>query len=292
MVGELRIFKDVISSIKLKQFVEINGLTVNNRGKLGSTITDHLLSFVPLQYPLSKDGFFDYLIPSKIDSKYQSFLNDNKRGAYWRRVWGGGSMKLFSSIDHNKVYTCFESIKSLKRTSNGTYVILKRDIVDTGDTRVHNYETSSPLLLLQEIRTLVYTDNEPTVNYYGKLSKDKNLSTGQIIKTFGFEIDNITKYNILSSNPHKVHWDKNYAVSIEKYKDIIVPGPYILQLTTHLIEPFLDSPLTNIKYRNVNFIYPGTAVNLVANSKFKTFWLIDKNDPRLIYFILNIEERV
>lgn len=289
MVGKIRIFKDVISSIKLKQFAEINGLTINNRCKIGSDITDHLLSFTPLQYPLSKDGYFDYLMPDKIDNKCLNFLNDYKSGTYLRRVWGGGSLKLFSSIEHDKIYSCIESVKTLKRTSSGIYVTLKRDIIHADDTNTSNHESSSSVLL-QEIRNLVYTDSEPTVSYYDNLTNDRGLLDGQIIKTFAFEIDNVTKYNILSSNPHRVHWDKNYAVNIEKYKDIIVPGPYILQLSTNLIESALGSPLTNIKYRNLNFIYSTTVINLLADSKFKTFWLVDKKDPRLIYFVLNIEE--
>lgn len=288
MVGGSRIFKDVISSIKLKQFIEINGLTRNKSRRFGPNITDHLLSFVPLQCTLSKDGYFDYLIPSKIDNRFQNFHNYDKNGSYLRRVWGGGSMKLFSSINYDKTYSCVETIRTLKRTSNGIYVILKRNIIDNDGTNIDKSST----LLLQEIRTLVYTYSKPNVVYYDKITNNRGFSDGQIIKTFCFETDNIIKYNILSSNPHKIHWDKNYSVNVEKYKDIIVSGPYILQLVTHLIGSVLDSPLTDIKYRNLNFIYPGTEVSLVTDSNCKTFWLTDKNDPRLVYFILTIEERM
>lgn len=264
------VFKDTVSKLRVIQFNSINGL---KRAILSPGITDHLLSFSPIQYPLSRDGYFAYLHPSEVDKRLV------KSKDIYRRLWAGGSMELYSPLHFDEDYSCVEIIKRTRRTSQGMFLTLERKLMD----RTHQ----SPLL--KETRMLAYTKSRPTILNINPLSK-LEVGEKQLIDTFQFNEENILKYNILSSNPHRIHWDRGYCVDVEGYENIIVPGPYILQLTANIIESYMGCKLTNIKYRNINFIYPNTQLNLYYNSKSNIFWLSNKAHPDLIYFTLNVND--
>lgn len=269
--GKVRVFRDTISSLKLRQFRQINGL---NNSSASPSLTDHLLSFSPLQYPLSQDGYFSYLDPCNVDD------NLTKTKPFTRRLWGGGSTELYGPLQFDKVYTCLERIKKVRETSHGVYITLSRTILDESVTNV------TPLS--KEVRTLVYTNSMP-VRSYNSILPNLNLQEVQLVKRIKFTVDDIVKYNILSLNPHKIHWDKIYSVGTEGYKNIIVPGPYILQLVTNLIERHSNRTIRYIKYRNINYIYPETLVSLIHYSgDTNTFWLIDDINRNLIYFTVTI----
>ncbi|CAL9729694.1 hydroxyacyl-thioester dehydratase type 2, mitochondrial [Monosporozyma unispora] len=264
-----RIFKDVVSKLRVNQFSQINGL------KQGTNpgITDYLLSFSPIENPLSKDGYYAYLDPWEVDKKFM------KNGPFTRRLWGGGSMKLYSALQYDRVYFCVEKMKRIRETSGVVFMTLERNVLNKIGT----------FPILKELRTLAYTNVKPNISANVFLP-NTILESGKLITTIEFNEENIIKYNILSSNPHRIHWDKNYCITKEGYKNIIVPGPYILQLATNLIEHYVNFKLTNIKYRNVNFIYPNTQLSLCCDSTLKIFWLSNKIKPNLIYFILNIND--
>lgn len=271
MVISTHVFKDVLNSTKLKQFRQISRLKESLKSTI--TITDPLLSFSPLEYPVSKDGYFQYLEPRH--------LTAGEEITFLRRLWAGGNMKLMSSLKYDKPYTCIETLKRVRKTSQGVYVTLQRDLFDEEN---NNLSTS----LLQELRTLVYTNLKPQVSLSRNSVQILSGENSYLLGSFTFDKMDVIKYNILSSNPHKIHWDSQYCIVVEGYKDIIVPGPYIVQLTTSLIEQYYDKHLTSIKYRNVNYIYPGTKVNIFGDQNGKTFWMSDAKEPSLIYFILNI----
>lgn len=264
------VFRDTVSKLRVAQFSSINKLT---RAVLSPGITDQLLSFSPIQYPLSRDGYFAYLHPCEVDKT----LLKNKDS--YRRLWAGGSMELYSPMQFDKDYSCVETIKRTRRTSTGVFLTLERNILD----RLNQFP------LLKETRLLAYTNSKPTISDVNPLSH-LEVEKSQLIDTIEFNEENIIKYSILSSNPHRVHWDKKYCVDMEGYKNMIVPGPYILQLTANIIESYIGCKLTNIKYRNINFIYPNTQLNLHCNHTLKTFWLSNKGNPELIYFTLNIND--
>lgn len=233
------VVKDLLNPHHLEKF---NGL-IRGRipGKLSSAslaIGDHLLFFNALNTTIGRDGYFDHQSP-------QNLLKD-PRYTYLRRVWAKGQIELLKPLPLGEEYACRESLRFVKRIRDDHYVCLERLIVgSTGES------------LLREMRTLAYTNSPPKTR--NTIVQDGD---GASLGTFTFKDLDIVIYGQLSSNPHRIHWDRRYCHDVESYRDIIVQGPFALQVLLKFAEAAIGSPVTKVEYRNYNCIYPDTEVEV------------------------------
>lgn len=230
--------RDKINHLQLERFNSLTSDRISADQKSHHlNLGDNLLFFNPVQRQLSRDGYLDYQTPSCL-------LNDET--IRWkRRVWARGEMKMFKPLKIGQEYDCQEKVKFLKKVGSNYYVSLERLISDS------NQQKS-----LCELRTLVYT-NSPVSDAIDKLG-----IPGEQIGTFKFSDLDIVTYGHLSLNSHRVHWDRNYCQEVEGYKDIIVQGPFAVQILMAFARHHFNKPITNVSYKNVNFIYPETEMEV------------------------------
>lgn len=251
------IIPDYVDQLQLKRFTTLIGdrVSINLRSN-HLALGDNLLFFNPVQRHLSKDGYLDYQTPSRL-------TNDND--IMWnRRVWAGGEMQMFKPLQIGQQYYCQEKIKFLKKIGNNYYVGIERSIS-------HSKEQRS----LQELRTLVYTSSLVR----GVFNEVK--TPGKPIGIFKFCDLDIIMYGQLTLNPHRVHWDKNYTQDIEGYKNIIVQGPFAVQVLMAFAESFFAKPLKRVSYKNLNVIYPETEMEICAYHNY--IYMRDKYSHNIIY---------
>ena len=140
--------------------------------------------------------------------------------------------------------------------------------------------------LLEELRTLIYTDSNPQERTTTTLITD---SAGETIGTFNFKEMDIIRYSQLTLNPHRIHWDKDYCRGTEGYRDIIVQGPFSLQVLLRIFEQYLkrqchDTNISQIKYKNTAPLYPGTMITIhLLPGSTPNQYLLSMRDPTNVY---------
>lgn len=265
------IVKDAISRSHINKFYDLIGA----KAGLVPSITDHFLLFNPMKRPLGTDGYYsdispDALVPEKFKVPYR------------RRLWARGSITLRDPLHFGESYNCMERIQSVRKYRGDTFVSMLREIVNPMTQQTH----------LVEERTLVYTNSQPSpVNTEKKFpvnSHDNTVVLGQ----FTFTDLDIVRYSQLSLNPHRIHWDRPYTQQHEGYTDILAPGPLSTQLLTMYAAQYTHKPLSQIAYRNINYIHPGTTVDICARICHQTdthqLYMRNHREPEHIYLVLDI----
>ncbi|SMN18439.1 similar to Saccharomyces cerevisiae YHR067W HTD2 Mitochondrial 3-hydroxyacyl-thioester dehydratase involved in fatty acid biosynthesis [Maudiozyma saulgeensis] len=236
-------------------------------------INEHFLFFNRTSKELSKDGYFKDIAPDQLMPKY-------KDQTFKRRLWAKGSIIQHEPLKINREYTCLEHVKNVKSYRGDTFVSIYRDIVDT----------NRQVKLLSEFRTLVYTNSIPRPNNI--IKHINNTEDDTIIGQFKFNEMDIVKYSQLTLNPHRIHWDKVHAVQHELYDNIIAQGPFSTQVLTLFAESYIGKPIHNLNYRNLNYIYPGTTVDICLrindiNNTYQ-FYMRDSQNYEKIYLFLQV----
>ncbi|SCU91437.1 LAME_0E12508g1_1 [Lachancea meyersii CBS 8951] len=227
-----------------------------------SSAGDHLLFFnFPQNAELSPDGYFDYQTPKSI------LKNEN----LWfkRRMWASGTMQFVSSLQVDRHYHCHETVRFVKPLKNDYYVGINRQVLDA----------ESNLPVVNELRTLVYTQNLPStpsaqVGWETPDFDEPNIHSTQLT----FEDCDIFRYSALTYNSHRVHWDRAYCRNIEGYKDVIVQGPYMVHAILKYMQFGLGLSVSDIKYKNTHNLYPGQKVDIDASQKLATQWDVEIRD--------------
>lgn len=241
MIAKTWKIPDFINLVTIKRYQDLvsSKLDINTlRNAHNPRNGDHLLFFHPVTTNLSRDGYYDYQTPHVLIGEPISFE---------RRMWVQGSISFLKPLKC-AWYQCQENLKFIKRIGDDYFVALNRVITDS-DNEVY----------VEELRTLIYTNQ--TV-FEGKVQQSK------VYKNFHrFHVEDIDLfiYSSLSSNPHRIHWDRDYARNVEGYKDIIVQGPFIVQLVLNYFESKYNINVENIKYKNIAHIYQGSELEICDN---------------------------
>lgn len=249
----------VVSTGKVDKFYELLGKITNRKHENETQLSlgQHLLYFNRSKGDLSNDGYYTDEQPSVL-SGYELFT-------FKRRVWGGSIIQQYEPIRYGCSYHAKMTISSVRRLRSSVFVNL--------DLSVSNAD-----LCLRELRTMVYTNTPPT--------RVEHLTTAdepQIIAQFRFTSSDIRKYSQLTVNPHRIHWDKLYCTNIEGYSDIIVQGPFAIQV----LSSFLPQS-ASVQFKNVNYIYPNESIELCSNYNRSMYWLRNQDNPELLYLTAHL----
>lgn len=220
------------------------------------------------------DGYDDYQCPK----------GENGEPLYWRRMWTGGRFDyLGASPSESQLRSCVERIESVRHLKNNTFVRIERDFISEGS------------VFMRELRTLVYTNDpfQPTTTNNNlslrKESNDMNLRKESInlstkteaanlnLKTGSsnvtqpkldfqvkcrFSLNHIMRYNFLTYNLHKIHYDKEYCL-LEGFPNVIVSGPFmVLVLLHYFASNFPDFNIKSFNYKNSLPCYIDTDLTL------------------------------
>lgn len=227
--------REYLSATTLERF---NLLTGRNSSSL--QLGDHLLYMNPVG-KLDPDGYYSYQAPHMIAGLPR----------YTRRMWTHGELKLHQPVPLNAVCRCHESIRYIKAMGNSCFVCIQREVRDDES------------LYVTELRTLKYTNDKHKHANGIDVGAMTHLSPRAELKLTDIDI---VQYCQLTNNPHRIHWDADYARQ-EGYPDIIAPGPYLLQLLLRYC------PSTSVKYKNLQPLCPGAGEQLRILADDRSLWL-------------------
>lgn len=202
------------------------------------------------------DGYDNYQAPSDSDG----------RQLYWRRMWTGGHFEYYQTppIGH-QVIDCSERVSAVRQLKDVVFVQIERQF---------SYD-SSPFM--QELRTLVYS-NEP---FKALSDSSDNVKMDHFNNAFAtkFSLQDIMRYNFLTYNLHKIHYDKTYCLE-EGFEDVIVSGPFmVLVLLHYFASEYPKVEIKSFKYKNSRpcYIERDVFLGIKKDSRGYDLYLHDQN---------------
>ncbi|EDO14821.1 hypothetical protein Kpol_339p8 [Vanderwaltozyma polyspora DSM 70294] len=257
--------RDFFSECQVDRFYLLLKLP-SRPNKKALNIGEHLLYLNRFEGDLSLDGYYEDLTPRALLSTGNCFN-------FKRRLWAGGSINHYKPLEFNKHYICQENIRYVKEVKGTQYVGIERIIFET--SKLNGVTKISDEISLKEMRILAYTNSGTTIN---EPNSEETIGT-TVVGEFTFNLMDIIRYSQLTLNPHRIHWDKEYSKSIEGYNDIIAQGPFIIQILAHNLNKIVNNTtITDLKYKNINPIYPDTSVTILMKQDGNKLRLIMANN--------------
>ena len=123
--------------------------------------------------------------------------------------------------------------------------------------------------MISEIQTLVYKN--PSIKESNSKESIINLDQEKI-KIIPNNIM-LFRFSALSFNSHKIHYDKDYAIDEENYKNLVVQGPLIASLVMNFIQTKnINKDLKEFEFRNTLPAYVNEGLNIyIGNNKVNVF---------------------
>lgn len=155
-----------------------------------------------------------------------------------RRMWAGGrltfSQPLRAGIPAEKVSRCLSITQKTGRSGPLAFVTLAHDIWQDG------------ALVVQEEQDLVYRpDADPDAPQPSETYTDQ---PAEITRDLHFDPTMLFRYSALTFNGHRIHYDADYARTVEGYDGLVVHGPLLAQCLMLLAEEH-SAPLTKFAFR-------------------------------------------
>jgi 3-methylfumaryl-CoA hydratase len=74
------------------------------------------------------------------------------------------------------------------------------------------------------------------------------------------------RYSAITFNAHRIHYDRDYAVGVEGYRGLVVPGPMIATVLLDALVRHVPKRVTSFNYRSVSPLFDGDTVHLCAKA--------------------------
>lgn len=159
-----------------------------------------------------------------------------------RRMWVRGSIEFHNLLSEGS-FECVECVKSVRPIHDSVLVTIQKEITQ-----------GKPILT--ETRSLMYT-NSP---YLPKEKTLQNDTTEQSKSPDSLQINvkltptDLLKYSMLTNNLHKIHYDKQFAIS-ENFPDLVVHGPFMVSLVLYWFSGYHN--IRSFKYKNMEPCFVG-----------------------------------
>ncbi len=154
------------------------------------------------------------------------------------RMWAGGSVTFLDTLNIGDPLTRTSTVRSidLKEGSSGALLFIEiGHEYQRGDKTVIS-ETQS-IVYRNPTKPVAFTPLAPETPEPGTLNADSRL---------------LFRYSALTFNTHRIHYDRNYAISEEGYPGLVVHGPLQATLLMNLIA-------SKLGHSGFTFFYRGTA---------------------------------
>jgi len=186
-----------------------------------------------------------------------------------RRMWASGDMHFHAPLFLGETVEKRSSISSvtLKQGSSGPLVFVKV---------AHEYRVAEQLRLSEE-QTLVYMDKPR--GHPSKNTTENNPSSGIWKKEIQTDSILLFRYSALTANTHRIHYDRDYAVSQEGYPGLLVQAPLTATLLAELLcENLPGRRVSDFRFRAMHALIAGQAFTvhgkLEPNGQAE-LWLLD-----------------
>lgn len=142
-----------------------------------------------------------------------------------RRMWAGGRLEIKRSLTIGEEALRKSTIKavSIKEGRSGTLVFV---------TILHEISDRHGLAITEE-QDLVYRDTPPVDAVPATLAL--HSETGSHSRQVTPDPVLLFRYSALTFNGHRIHYDRDYATSVEGYPGLVVHGPLIATLLLDLL---------------------------------------------------------
>ncbi len=200
----------------------------------------------------------------------------SKRGLFlpklegYKRMFAGSSIRFYGDFKYNtEVKKCsyVEAINSHYKKNTTLYFI---DIK-------HTY-TFNKKCLLEENQKLAFIKND----YVSKRKRTFNFKNIILLKKIKYNFNSIIlfRYSALTYNSHRIHYDLDYVKKYEGYKNLLVHGPLLANLTLDNIKNKLKINLKEFSFK----IYKPIFVN---EDFYIKIYKEEKNNKKIRAFIIN-----
>lgn len=158
-----------------------------------------------------------------------------------RRMWAGGNLTFVTPMQLGTTATRTTTIRDIadKQGRSGplTFVTVDHDIDVAGQ------------LAVSETQTIVYRDM-PTIANDGIQVQATRPDEGPAAFSESWQLDStaLFRYSALTFNGHRIHYDADYARSVEGYAHLVIHGPLIATLLMDLAVRH-RGPLRSFRYR-------------------------------------------
>jgi len=190
-----------------------------------------------------------------------------------RRMWAGGCLEFFLPLcvgERIQRISCIVDIQhKIGASGELVFVTLNHDIYREGQ------------LAIRERQDLVYRD-APVVNAPPPC---ETLPPGAAMWSRTVEPTPalLFRYSAITFNAHRIHYDRDYAIDVEGYTDLVVHGPLVATLLLGLLtENCPTVQISRFEYRGIRPLLAGRAFELQGRIEEADPAMLDKpgSDPK------------
>lgn len=186
-----------------------------------------------------------------------------------RRMWAAGEMHFHAPLFLGEIAEKQSRVSSvkLKRGASGPLVFV--DVT-------HEYRVAGELSI-SEVQTLVYRDKPGGLQAQNKT--ETAAPSGTWNKTIHSDSILLFRYSALTSNTHRIHYDRDYAVEQEGYPGLLVQAPLTATLLAELVyENLPGRRIAEFRFRAVQALVAGQAFSLhgqLESDHAAVLWALD-----------------
>lgn len=173
-----------------------------------------------------------------------------------RRMWAAGRMSIHQPLRIGDEVTRTSTIKAInvKEGRSGTLIFL---------TLLHELVTNGVNAITEEQDLVYRAQPEPGQQPAGQLAPVDHAWC----QTLDPDPVLLFRYSALTFNAHRIHYDRNYAMTEEHYPALVVQGPLIATLLLELIHNHQpDKPVSQFSFRAIYPTYDTTAFSLCGKA--------------------------
>jgi 3-methylfumaryl-CoA hydratase len=184
-----------------------------------------------------------------------------------RRMMAGGSLAIERPFVIGEDYRRTTGIEgvTLKEGSSGPLLFVRLR---------HTFHDSAGLVAT-ELEQAVY--REPRAQELGSSAVSGPTQGAKMSDIAGVVLPTdatlLFRFSALTNNAHRIHYDRPYAVNIERHPELVVQGPLIAVTMLEVARKHSDRAVANFEYRLASPLYCGQPI--IANaSPLKDGWQI------------------
>ncbi|EPX71036.1 3-hydroxyacyl-ACP dehydratase Htd2 [Schizosaccharomyces octosporus yFS286] len=201
-----------------------------------------------------------------------------KRLSHKHRLWLHGVLKFHRPLRLFQEAECHEVVHTKQVGQKINPLSIAKENVSKADTlpaqvlierKIYNQQKD---LCLEEDRTLYYTNKDYLVDEKKIISKSPSTKSWVFTPT---EVM-VFRFSALMFNAHFIHWNGPYTMSVEKYPNLIVPGPLLITAMANFFRysyPELSTRIRQFNYRLLTPIFVGTPIRVCTNDNTLAVWL-------------------
>jgi 3-methylfumaryl-CoA hydratase len=171
-----------------------------------------------------------------------------------RRMWAGGRIRFLSPIpvgSQIRRHTVLKSIESKAGRSGPLVFVSLHHVLSVGN---------APALI--EDQDIVYRE-AATIAAEPPNSRPDEFGPADSVREVTLDTTALFRYSALTYNAHRIHYDREYAMTVEFYPGLVVQGPF---LATLLIDHFRrqnpDIAITEFSFRARRPVFANRPVRL------------------------------